>query len=324
MRRQGRSAGNQGLAGLLPTTSTYDVWYNSDPAPAADEPAPAPTQTGPTDAPPPASELSDDAASGVAAEFYASVKHGLEDTSRAPLGPARSDGSWRGPFASRTEAEAALAELEVTAVDAICAAAGASVPPQTEPDSDSEESDDDLDVALMDDDEEQLEAVRLQKAANTRAKREAKKHGWTANANEALVARVASAAQVGVPMNWAAIKVLLENRRADFFPTADECADQHQRLNPGCYGADAFAPIELSAPDMRRRRRPGAWRGAAGRGGRVRAAARDSLDRHHGLRLGARSGDARALQLRHAVAPDDPRGNGDRLVGSRALSARGS
>ena len=252
MRRQGRSAGNQGLAGLLPTTSTYDVWYNSDPAPAADEPAPAPTQTGPTDAPPPASELSDDAASGVAAEFYASVKHGLEDTSRAPLGPARSDSSRRGPFASRSEAEAALAELEVTAVDAICAAAGASVPPQTEPDSDSEESDDDLDVALMDDDEEQLEADRLQKAANTRAKREAKKHGWTANANEALVARVASAAQVGVPMDWAAIMTVMENRRAEFFPTANECADQHQRLNPGCYmyGADAFAPIELRAHDI--------------------------------------------------------------------------
>ena len=87
------------------------------------------------------------------------------------------------------------------AMDAARAAAGAYVAPQAEPDSDSEDSGDDLDVALMDDDEEQLEEVRLQKAANTRAKREAKKRGWTANANEALVAAVAGAAQVGVPMD---------------------------------------------------------------------------------------------------------------------------
>ena len=116
MRRQGRSAGNQGLAGLLPTNNVNDVWYTSDPAPAANEPAPTPT--GPSDAPPPAGEPSDDApASGGAVEFYASLKHGLEDTSRA-LSPARSDGSRRGPFASRSEAEAAMADINSKAMDA--------------------------------------------------------------------------------------------------------------------------------------------------------------------------------------------------------------
>ena len=83
MPRQGRSAGNQGLAGLLPTSNVNDVWHNSGPAPAAAvEPAPAPTQcpTGPPDADR-AGEPSDDApASGGAVEFYASLKHGLEES----------------------------------------------------------------------------------------------------------------------------------------------------------------------------------------------------------------------------------------------------
>ena len=81
--RQGRSSGNQGLAGLLPTSNVNDVWHNSDPARAAAvEPAPAPTQcpTGPPDADR-AGEPSDDApASGGAVEFYASLKHGLEES----------------------------------------------------------------------------------------------------------------------------------------------------------------------------------------------------------------------------------------------------
>lgn len=83
---------------------------------------------------------------------------------------------------------------------------------------DSDDDDDWEEAFNRNKEKDDLEAKKLQKAAAAKAKRQRRKR-WTADRDEALVAAHAGAALVGVPTDWRALSVLMQDRDdADFQP----------------------------------------------------------------------------------------------------------